>query len=116
MKLADPRPLLEEIDLNRLDEFLHRKTSMSTKKVPVYLEPGHTKIEEIRNGSISINGTADFSDNIQSKRKTGPPIPSFKPSPQHDAIRGKVQRLGDFIDTDAVSSSSLSPILAWGLM
>lgn len=95
MKLKDPHEFLETIDLERWHTL--RGFSMSaidsTQDHISYMEPSGSATAEIKNaGSTDVKSSeVDTSETADSSSS--------------DVMTGKVQRLGDFIDTDAVCCS-----------
>lgn len=125
MKITDPRPFLDEIDQNRLREALGGRPSVPPGKGTIYLEPGQQIGTAIRNGTPEIDassrndnpeaniskitsGHVDSSVVVQPKDTDSQQPSSISGSStsllsSSDVRKGKIQRLGDFIDTDAVS-------------
>jgi hypothetical protein len=117
MKITDPKPFLDEIDLHRLQGLLGNSLTVAPQKCPVYVEPGQMS------NSVAIPGATrstvlDGIKEINGEHQSAKLIPShstdpLKPEsengisnpekPSSDIFKGKIQRLGDFIDTDAVS-------------
>ncbi|GLA95038.1 hypothetical protein AtubIFM57143_002033 [Aspergillus tubingensis] len=93
MKLKDPHEFLETIDLERWHTL--RGFSMSaidsTQDHISYMEPSGSATAEIKNaGSTDVKSSeVDTSETADSSSS--------------DVMTGKVQRLGDFIDTDALA-------------
>lgn len=96
MKLTDPHKLLEALDMNRW-KHLRRATSHSneayTNDCITYVEP-----------TGGFGPASEMRKNMQTGEDTGE---NWKPG-QKDInnlrpLAGKIQRLGDFINTDAVS-------------
>ena len=89
MKITDPKSLLASIDPIRYTGLSGQSQRPLGKSGPVYVEPGQV-----------IKATK--SDPQQTLI-----VPSLSRShavaTTKDVIRGKIQRLGDFVDTDAVS-------------
>ena len=93
MKVTSPREYLKAIDPQRLKQLLSKSGDVETKGEPSieYVEPADTP------GTNSKQTTS-----IDSDAKGD----STSESSMNEEINGKIQRLGDFIDTDAVSPSS----------
>ena len=98
MEITDPKPFLDEIDRDRLREILHYRPKETTRNGPTYVEPSAASesSNKLSNGNATNvapigNIPADGSDT------------AIANTASEDIRRGKVQRLGDFIDTDAVS-------------
>jgi aconitase A len=92
MKATDPTSLIKNIDVKRWAE-LRRHKSIEEKTSPVtYVEPAG----EIEEAPEAPEAEAEADSEIESEAK-----PSAMSSSAD--ITGKVQRLGDMIDTDAVS-------------
>jgi hypothetical protein len=95
MKITDPRKLLNQIDLTRIKQMQSSKYDVPSAKScapagPIYVEPAPVEDVQMR---PSVTPKEDRQINIEDAIKQAP-----------TAIRrGKIQRLGDFIDTDAVS-------------
>lgn len=89
MKVADPKPYLHAIDRDKLREILGQKSKESGKG-PIYVEPsGETDSTSIPDENAVVEDAAD----VESAKEE---------STSQDIKRGKIQVLGDFIDTDAV--------------
>lgn len=98
MKVTNPKAFLDELDLDGLREILGRSSNGTTGNGPTYVEP---------NGNPVSSSSEDETRLSQEHRQptTEPNQPGSdvdKSSESTDIIRGKIQRLGDFIDTDAV--------------
>lgn len=97
MEMSDPQELVNRIDQNRLKEYLgyqpFQVEPLQNSQVVHYSEPYGTDTE----------GVAKEVSGSYTKAEVDPtPIPK-EPAAQKQTIKGKVLRLGDFIDTDAVS-------------
>lgn len=96
MKITDPRELLKQIDLDRVKQMqgLTRKLSAAISRSsgsPVFVEPAPMEDPPAKPPVVP---------RMDERNKIEDSIP-----PIGTAIRrGKIQRLGDFIDTDAVST------------
>lgn len=92
MKLKDPHEFLESIDLDRWHTLRGISVSAidSTQDRISYVEPSGSATAETNNG-----GPTDVKSSEVDTSETAD-------SSSSDVMTGKVQRLGDFIDTDAV--------------
>jgi len=99
MKITDPKPLLDELDLNRLNHLLRPNSKKSVKRGPTYEEPSSSV--STSNDTASVSKPQETSSN--STVAAPPTEDASQPLESTDIIRGRVQKLGDFIDTDAVS-------------
>jgi hypothetical protein len=97
MKITNPKPFLDELDLDRLGEMLGRSSNWSTGKGPKYVEPNGTPISSNSNDKTQMSQ--------QESQPNQPESYVDQSSGSADIIRGKIQRLGDFIDTDAVGTN-----------
>ncbi|KAF2729374.1 aconitase family protein [Polyplosphaeria fusca] len=89
MKVTDPTPLLEKVDLNRLQQLRKSKPStVSPSTPPKYVEPSGESVPNEDSATLESTGEEE---NSGSGNSAG------------SQITGKVQRLGDFIDTDALA-------------
>jgi hypothetical protein len=95
MEITDPRDLLKQIDLDRVRQIQGLKQKVSATRPrssgsPVYVEPAPVEDPPAKPSVIpKVDEQIKIEDSIV---------------PTNTAIRrGKIQRLGDFIDTDAVS-------------
>jgi hypothetical protein len=97
MKVTDPKPYLYAIDRVRLREFLGH-ASKDSGKGPNYVEPGGNGVElataEVQNDTT----TTDEATSIE---------PPLSETTSKDIKRGKIQVLGDFIDTDALAPAEI---------
>jgi len=90
MKITNPKFLLEELDQDRLRMFLGNAVPIHSR-MPIYKEPGGSlPLDESNQISSEILPTAGEKSSRENKKSS-------------EIMRGKVQVLGDFIDTDAVS-------------
>ena len=97
MKLKDPHEFLETIDLERWHTLRGFSVSAtdSTQDHISYMEPSGSATAETKNvGPTDVKLEVDTSETADSSSS--------------DVMTGKVQRLGDFIDTDAVCCSHSS--------
>jgi 3-isopropylmalate dehydratase small subunit len=86
MEVTDPQPLLDEIDLKRLEELLGKTPEASSSVT--YVHPGFELRQAESSQSIEEETTVPTKSVADNKTST---------------IHGKVQVLGDFIDTDALA-------------
>lgn len=91
MEVTNPRKYLDKIDLKRFEQLLSkpRLPAAGSKPVVAYVEPPEAQ------GSTSESGEPVA---VADEQKA--PSASQKDATE---ISGKIQRLGDFVDTDAVS-------------
>ncbi|KAF2104217.1 aconitase iron-sulfur domain-containing protein [Rhizodiscina lignyota] len=91
MTVTDPKPLLDEIDMNRLGEILAIRVHPET---PLrYVEPGsRDTVAKPPREPASTDEELQGTDNA-----------SEAADPVSRVISGRVQTLGDFIDTDALA-------------
>lgn len=91
MRITDPQKLLDSIDLDRWQRLKGTKPlTMPSSGSPSYVEPSGSS-------DSRSDGQNPISSSIESVEK------GDIGSAGKDMLKGKVQRLGDFIDTDAVS-------------
>jgi hypothetical protein len=95
MRLKDPHELLASIDLDRWD---------SLRGVSKFLEAGNSE-NELK--YVEPYGHATIESNISQKQKTenvaaAEPTKINSLGVGEETLSGKVNRLGDYIDTDAV--------------
>lgn len=102
MKITDPGKILERIDVNRLHELLGPRNgaSSSRKKLPrkstlTYVHPSSKEQDAKPSQSQTI------SHKTSEKSSTSSPV-----NGQFKTYRGKVNLLGDYVDTDAVRYST----------
>lgn len=88
MEVADPRPLLDEVDLDRFASIAGRKSSQTTEVH--YVEP-----------APALKGARSASGNPP-EATLPTSIVAESTSSGSDVTKGKVIKLGDFIDTDAL--------------
>ncbi len=111
MKITDPRPLLDAISQTRLQDILqHRNTgthvspAQSSRKPISYVEPGRsTTTREIVADTANDHQEVSqaLSSNEKPREKEDQALPAS--STANNILNGKIQRLPDFVDTDAVS-------------
>jgi 3-isopropylmalate dehydratase small subunit len=91
MTITDPKSFLDEIDMVRLQALLNIP-SPSSNHVP-YLEPGYE----------TLHLESDVPKSSSASPAISPATSDGTPDVELPVIEGKVQRLGDFIDTDALA-------------
>ena len=92
MTITDPSTLVSEIDLEVWNEYRNPRIKPTTQCPPNELNP------------ISFVEPAFSQRPAETSTKASNPVEVADPKKQgHDPIKSKVVRLGDFIDTDAVS-------------
>ena len=88
MQITNPKKYLERVDIQRLRQLLSKSADGDNCEVSdiKYVEPaeGRTRAVEAAPTASSIEADSGSHD------------------PMNEEIQGKVQRLGDFVDTDAV--------------
>ena len=102
MTIADPRELIDQIDPARWESLKGRGSLPTIKSTePHYVEPPRGSSDEVDNTGLIPNeaqatgiGSVPTPDSEQTVQGSGG---------RDRMISGKVQKLGDFIDTDAVS-------------
>ncbi|KAB8265420.1 hypothetical protein BDV32DRAFT_144709 [Aspergillus pseudonomiae] len=92
MRVTDPTYLLDAIDTEQWDKLRRYRASI----VP---EDAWTQNVEYMEPSEPSRPCCE----IQNKEPTIRSIPAAPPAVKHEALTGKVQLLGDFIDTDALA-------------
>jgi hypothetical protein len=95
MKVTDPTPYLNAIDRDRLMEMLGQKSKDGSGNGPTYVEPSSRRETTADQVADKISMTADSTSMEPSKSE----------STSRGTKHGKIQVLGDFIDTDAVRIS-----------
>jgi hypothetical protein len=109
MKVTNPKFFLDEIDVERLSEILGHRVKKTSGKSPTYVEPAGENISKTSDDvplSTSEANPTSTPTPVAPSQTNGT---SEQTSISSDILRGKVQVLGDFIDTDAVSLSSSRP-------
>lgn len=100
MSITDPKPLLDAIDLSKLQEILGHKSLLSPGLK--YVEPGmgqtSTSKPESMLGEPQMTSQPAEEDILLKSQVT-----DSEDSMPMMMIKGRVQRLGDFIDTDALA-------------
>ncbi len=93
MEVTSPRDYLKGIDPQRLKQLLSKSedTKMQDEPSIEYVEPADTP-----------DGHSERSDSINNNTKSG----VTSQSSPNEEFNGRIQRLGDFVDTDAVSPPS----------
>lgn len=100
MQITNPRPYLDKIDLKRFEGLLSKpRLSHAATTPPItYVEPGEARERTDRESDATSQGE------------------SFPPNTQEALtaaeLSGKIQRLGDFVDTDAVRLDMMIPDVA----
>ena len=90
MTLTDPKYLLEKINMERFAEYIGKDKNLFSKATFNYVEPARQ--------------TSPSDDGIHIAEPIAKQNRLFKFSKPSQVIEGKVQKLGDFVDTDAVKS------------
>jgi hypothetical protein len=115
MKICNPQGLLDSIDQERLTKYLGHNPFLEDVSTivgsPEYVEPGEPEDMEIPS---QPNNTEAPSEPVVAESPGSGSHNSDETNPAQESsstriINGKVMRLGDFIDTDAVSP--FKPIL-----
>ena len=96
MTLTDPKYLLAEIDMARFAEYLGKDKNLFSKGTFSYVEPA-------RQANPSDHGIHIVEPMAKQNRR-------FKFSKLSQVIEGKVQKLGEFVDTDAVNPHIISSL------
>jgi aconitase A len=109
MKITDPQPLLDKISQTRLLELLDYQSpsipasKLQSRKPVSYVEPSSVGIEAGENNTSPLPRTELDTELDEVKQEGKVNQASSEAHPLAKAIlQGKIQRLGDFIDTDAV--------------
>lgn len=97
MKVTDPHDLLGKIDLNIWDEL--RGISEHSKTTEL-----HTNLTYVQPNFVPRSPTEEMQETSNSQIGQLTPSNHFSNFGSTDFLRGKVQQLGDFVDTDAVCS------------
>jgi hypothetical protein len=95
MTLTDPHPLLNAINLDRWNALRGSSTSLtalSSKSGLTYVEPSGSSLSHSREPKERPIESVQLTQASQNSSSSG-----------DNVLKGKIQRLGDFIDTDAVS-------------
>jgi hypothetical protein len=106
MKVTNPKSFLDEIDVERLNEILGHRTKQTPCKSPTYVEPAGDNISKTSDDASPSTSEANPTPTPTPSQTNGT---SEQTSISSDILRGKVQVLGYFIDTDAVSPSPFHP-------
>ncbi|KAH8820276.1 aconitase family protein [Xylogone sp. PMI_703] len=93
MKITNPRFLLDEIDKDQLAKALGIKSPSIYRTQPRYVEPG----------AVDLKANPDIKVELSQSGKREVQVPATAPGVNRDIHKGKVQRLEDFIDTDALA-------------
>jgi len=119
MKIADPQPLLDKISHTRLLDILdYRFPSIpaspkrQSRKPVSYVEPSSAGTEAVDSNASQSPGT-QLDTGLNEVKQGGKvnQVSSEASTLAKAILQGKIQSLGDFIDTDAVRSFYLSLIL-----
>jgi hypothetical protein len=109
MKVRDPHDLISEVDLERFNSLKELKTNTSLND-PESLTMSLNYVEPNGSGNPISNDSSSFqapdvtdSPGINRNKPERP----FNPAAEDDVLKGKIQRLGDYIDTDAVCTTRL---------
>ena len=102
MKITSPQPLIDLIDKKRWDQIKGRGSlKVFNGSEPSYVEPPRYDVEgQDLDGPVAATTTTETLRNGLRVEEANIALAS------EGNISGKVQRLGDFIDTDAVSQPS----------
>ncbi|PCG89472.1 Aconitase/3-isopropylmalate dehydratase large subunit, alpha/beta/alpha, subdomain 1/3 [Penicillium occitanis (nom. inval.)] len=105
MKVRDPHDLISEVDLERFNSLKELKTNTSLND-PESLTMSLNYVEPNGSGNPISNDSSSFqardvtdSPGINRNKPERP----FNPAAEDDVLKGKIQRLGDYIDTDALA-------------
>jgi hypothetical protein len=104
MQITDPKSLLDELDLDRLQAVLGRSSKTFAKRPLTYEEPSGFK-KSMNAASVQESNQTSQSSNVDPSSKDE----ALEPSKTYEIIRGRIHTLGDFIDTDAVRYGAKSP-------
>ena len=109
MKVRDPHDLISEVDLELFNSLKESKATSSLNDPESltmslnYVEP-NSRRNPISNDPSSFQAP-DVTDSPGINRNK--PRRSFDSAVGDDVLKGKIQRLGDYIDTDAVCTTRL---------
>ena len=103
MTVTDPKPLLDEVDLKQLEELLGRISGTTTNIH--YVEPGSKGSRDAPSVDSSPGNLTPPSETIA--RDAPEEDMLFTLPSSNQAMIGKVQTLGDFIDTDALAPAEV---------
>ncbi|RDL41554.1 Uncharacterized protein BP5553_01533 [Venustampulla echinocandica] len=114
MTITDPQPLLDLISHTRLQDILEHRSpttsvspTRSSRKPVSYVEPGSSTVAT--NGAEGVSKTPKgLEDGMpeQIKQVVNAPQAASVPSIANTILDGRIQLLGDFIDTDALAPSA----------
>lgn len=113
MKVTDPGPLLDAIDIDRVHRILGSKTGEKVLDEPIYTEPGVRGGADIRPAlhENGVDGATRTEESLQQQGAQQPPSPSSSSSSSQSLVAGRVYVLPDFVDTDALApNEALSQI------
>ncbi|KAF2098861.1 aconitase family protein [Rhizodiscina lignyota] len=88
MEITDPKPLLDEVDIARLESILGRKPS------------GATEVKYVEPGTAAKEPGSERGEKFQATLPTS--VTADTSSSENNVVKGKVITLGDFVDTDAI--------------
>lgn len=104
MKITNPQPFVDQIDASRWDQMKGRGSLRSVAgPSPKYVEPAAMTTKETQKGSAPVE-QEDLA--VEELPVSGSDVVS---SSKSKGIQGKVYRLEDFVDTDAVSEREEPP-------
>ena len=96
MKATSPKSFLDELDMDRVRKILGNVPEASSITGPTYVEPNGT-------GSPKSSDEGQVAESASETTTSDPPADAASQKTESsDVISSKIQRLGDFIDTDAV--------------
>ena len=106
MTITDPKPLLDAVDLTKLQEILGRNALPSPGLK--YVEPGTGQAPKSSDVAKNVSeGNLSEAQLLTRAVKEGEVLKSQEdenePKSLPKTIKGRIQRLGDFIDTDALA-------------
>lgn len=102
MEVTNPQPLIDQIPLSRWEDLKGRgsirNTNAHATALPDYVHPA-----ELRQTSEQGGGIEEKTNSSHAVSETTRPIDeNQKSTHSENFIQGKIQKLGDFVDTDAV--------------
>lgn len=111
MQITNPLSLLKAIDPQRLANCLDQGRLTEGETFPQYYEPGFERVEDIAGPQKTAEDTenlprAEETEHVplKSNKTSSLPYASAEEVNTSSSVRkGKVQRLGDFVDTDALA-------------
>jgi hypothetical protein len=105
MKVTNPKSFLDEIDLERVSKLLGHRSKIKPRKFPNYVEPSGDKDSKHSDDVLPSTLEANLASTATPVTPSQTNSISKQSLTSSDILHGKVQILGDFIDTDAVSVS-----------